>query len=398
MFDRLAAARDALGEIARTLDVSALSGPDALRLVEEAGAVRRVVDAILAKAAMRVDGTEAYAARGDRSAAAFVSRSVGIRTGEARSEIETARKLEHLAATDAAVRSGRLSSRHARMIAEVAEVNPGAEQELIDTAGLGLVPLRDACIAARARVEEPGARAARQHAQRCLHSWTDIDGMVVGHYRLAPEIGGAFESVIRAEVQRIFRAKPAGTRHEPLHAYAADALAAFVLGGGQHDGMPGDGVEGVRVKGVDARIHILIDHGALLRGGAVEDEVCEIPGVGPVDVAWVRELLGSAFLTAVIRDGKDIKTVAHLGRHVPAEVQTALLVGGRECDVEGCHSRGYLERDHVHEHGKGGPTSFHNLCWLCYHHHRLKSAGWLLGPPDPATRKRKLRPPPARAA
>ena len=74
-------------------------------------------------------------------------------------------------------------------------------------------------------------------------------------------------------------------------------------------------------------------------------------------------LLGSAFVTAVICNGKEIVTVAHLGRHVPAEVMTALVVRGRECDVVGCHQRGYLERerDHIHGHAQGGPTSFANL-------------------------------------
>ena len=135
-----------------------------------------------------------------------------------------------------------------------------------------------------------------------------------------------------------------------------------------------------------------------MRGGAVDGEVCEIPGVGPVDVSWVRDLIGSAFLTAVIKRGKDLLTVAHLGRHIPAEIRTALLVSGRECDVEGCHQRGYLERDHAHDYAKGGPTSFANLGWLCYLHHRLKSSGWQLGRRDPVTRKRTLRAPPARAA
>ena len=144
-------------------------------------------------------------------------------------------------------------------------------------------------------------------------------------------------------------------------------------------------------------MHISVDHGALVRGGAVDGEVCEIPGVGPVDFTWVRDLIGSAFLTVVIKRGKDIRTVAHLGRHIPAEVQTALLVSGRECDVEGCHNRGYLERDHTRDHAKGGPTSFENLGWLCYLHHRLKSSGWILGDRDPVTRKRTLRAPPERA-
>src|SRR6185369_6344866 len=131
----------------------------------------------------------------------------------------------------------------------------------------------------------------------------------------------------------------AGTDHEPLDAYAADAFAAFVVGD----------TTGLAAKGCSAVVNIVVDHGALVRGGAVAGEVCEIPGVGPVDVAWVRELLGSAFLTVVIKRGKDILTVAHLGRHVPAAVQTALVVSGRECDVEGCHNRGYLERDHTHD-------------------------------------------------
>jgi hypothetical protein len=78
------------------------------------------------------------------------------------------------------------------------------------------------------------------------------------------------------------------------------------------------------------------------------------------------------------------------------------LVSGRECDVEGCNHRGYLERDHVRGYAQGGPTALLNLGWLCYVHHRLKTKGWILGPPDTRTRKRTLRPPPrpssARAA
>jgi hypothetical protein len=140
--------------------------------------------------------------------------------------------------------------------------------------------------------------------------------------------------------------------------------------------------------------HIVIDHGALMRGGPVGGERCEIPGVGPVDVAWVKEILGKSFLTAIIKNGKDINTVAHLGRHVPAEVMTALIVNGHECGIEGCENRGYLERDHMQDFTKGGPTALWNLLWLCYLHHRLKTSGWLLGEPNPITGKRTLRPPP----
>ena len=383
MFDHFT---PAFAVAARDFDASSLSHDDALRAVEALGTMRRLVDGMLARAAKHVADTTPAAEGGVRTGTALVARTLGVRTGEVRAAIITATRLRDLPATDAAVRAGRLSSLQAHMIAETATVNPSAEAELLAAAEVGLVPLNDACIAARARVENPEARHKRQHTARGLRMWTDADGMVAGRFRLTPEIGGQLKTAIDAQVQRIFRNRRAGLDHEPHEAYAADALAAFVLG---TDDIP---------KGVKTTVHVVIDHGALVRGGAVDGEVCEIPGVGPVDVSWVRELLGSAFVTAVIKRGKDILTVAHLGRHIPAEIQTALLVGGHECDAEHCYQRGYLERDHTHDHAKGGPTAYWNLAWLCYLHHRLKSSGWQLGPPDPITRKRKLHPPSMRAA
>ena len=336
---------------------------------------------MVASGARRVSETSASTA----DAAAEVAKTLGAGVGEVRGAIETAKKLEELPATDRAVREGRLSGREAQLIAGAATKNPAAEESLLAIAEQGLVPLRDACVRARAAVEDPAERAKRHHRQREWRSWTDADGMLAGRFRFAPEVGAQLKAKIDQQVQQIFKARKAGTDHESLDAYAADAVAGFVLT---------DRTETSAASPPNAYVHVVVDHGALIRGGTADGEVCEIPGVGPVDVGWVTELLGSAFLTVVIKNGKDILTVAHLGRHVPAEVMTALIVGGRECDVEGCNHRGYLERDHVDDHAKGGPTSFENLGWLCYRHHRLKSAGWILGPADPETRKRTLRPPP----
>jgi hypothetical protein len=44
-------------------------------------------------------------------------------------------------------------------------------------------------------------------------------------------------------------------------------------------------------------------------------------------------MLGDAFVTAVIKKGRDITTVAHFGRHIPAHLRTAMIVGGRECVI-----------------------------------------------------------------
>ncbi len=383
MFDSLVSTRRTLEEVALAFDASALSPEAASRVVLELGLIGRLVDGMVASAARRVSETSASAA----DAVASVAKTLGVGAGEVRGAIETAKRREGLPATDRMVREGRLSATEAQLIAGAAAKNPAAEESLLAIAEQGLVPLRDACVRARAAVEDPAARAQRHHRQREWRSWTDADGMFVGRFRFAPEVGGQLKSKIDDQVQRIFRARKAGTDHESLDAYAADAVTECLLAEPAAQTATGSSVP-------NAYVHIVVDHGALIRGGTADGEICEIPGVGAVDVSWVKELLGSAFLTAVIKRGKDILTVAHLGRHVPAEVMTALLVDGRECDVEGCNHRGYLERDHIDEHAKGGPTSFANLGWLCYRHHRLKTAGWILGPGDPETRKRTLRAPP----
>jgi hypothetical protein len=206
--------------------------------------------------------------------------------------------------------------------------------------------------------------------------------MGAGDYRLPPELSAQINAKAQKRAQEIFRERRRSGEHEPLEAYLADAFVSLILGdnGGK----------------VDATVHVVIDHGALMRGGPVAGERCEIPGVGPVDVSWVKELMGSAFLTAVIKKGKNITTVAHLGRRVPAEVMTALIVNGRECCVEGCHNRGYLEIDHRQEYSKGGPTSYANLGYVCWGDHDKKTKGWILGEPNPVTGKRTLTPPPDR--
>jgi hypothetical protein len=384
MFAVLGSIRNQLGEVAGTFDAGSLAPAEAVRVLAELGAIRRLVDGMIAKTAKQV----ADSATQGRDGAEAVAQALGTTRSEARGAIGTAKKLEALPVTDAAVRAGELSAREAQMIADAATINPATETNLLEAAAFGLVPLKDACIKARAAVEDSGARGKRQHAARFLRTWMNGDGMLAGRFAYPPEVGARLKAVIDAQVQKRFRDHE-GKDHEPHEAYAADALAEFVLG-------DADGV--AAAKGTDATVHILIDHEALVAGRVGEGEVCEIPGVGPVDVSWVRSLLGSAFLTAVIRKGKDIRTIAHLGRHVPVEIQTALLVTGRECDVEGCYHRGYLERDHTQEYAKGGPTAFWNLRWLCYRHHRLKTSGWQFGPPDPITGKRKLHPPAERAA
>ena len=198
------------------------------------------------------------------------------------------------------------------MIAAAATKNPAAEHDLLEIAEQGLVPLRDACVKGPRRGRRPQAAGETTSPAAAV---LDVDRRRRDGRRTVPAHTRSRRSRSRRcstqPSQRVFREHKAGTDHEPLAAYAADVFAS-VRARRSRD---------VDREGRDATVHIVVDHGALVRGGTADGEVCEIPGVGPVDVSWVRELLGSAFLTVVIKRGKDILTVAHLGRHVPAEVR-----------------------------------------------------------------------------
>src|SRR6202035_3550032 len=116
-----------------------------------------------------------------------------------------------------------------------------------------------------------------------------------------------------------------------------------------------------------------VDHGALVRGWAEPGETCEVAGVGPIPVATAQAMMADAFLGAVVTDGVDVYTVAHLGRSVTAHQRTALEVRDRECVVEGCHVTRHLEIDHVDGWAATGITKLDRLARLCHFHHAQKT-------------------------
>ena len=139
--------------------------------------------------------------------------------------------------------------------------------------------------------------------------------------------------------------------------------------------------------GARAKVIVRIDHAALVRGHTFPGEVCEITGVGPIPVATAREMARDAFLTAVVTDGLDVRTVAHLGRAATAHQRTALEARGMHCAVPGCGTTNGLEVDHVDGWALTRRTHIDQLDWLCHHHHDQKTrrSYRLAGPPGQRT-------------
>jgi 5-methylcytosine-specific restriction endonuclease McrA len=72
-----------------------------------------------------------------------------------------------------------------------------------------------------------------------------------------------------------------------------------------------------------------------------------------------------------------IETVKHFGRHIPAELRTALDLGGPP-DFDGvicvdCGTRHHIQYDHVDPVANGGPTTQANLSGRCWDCHELKT-------------------------
>ncbi|MBJ7382741.1 MAG: HNH endonuclease, partial [Acidimicrobiia bacterium] len=167
----------------------------------------------------------------------------------------------------------------------------------------------------------------------------------------------------------IFKVARKSGEHERPEAYAADALMALCeKASGKHSSE-----SGTKTSRSNAVINIRVDIDALKRGRTEHGEICEIAGVGPIPVATATEYLGEAFLKLLVIDGVDIKTVAHMGRHIPAPLRTAVEERDRVCQVPTCDMALGLEIDHIKPFSEGGPASFENLVRLCKRHHHQKT-------------------------
>ena len=428
--------RDQLGDVVAKLEVDCLDGAMAKQFVVVFAEIERIAVAGKVLAAGRVEATGVWASHGAKSSADWLADVSGTALGPAIDAIEVARDLNECPETESNLRQGVLSLPQAREITRAVRKNPKAEKDLIGVAKRSrLAELKreaERVKAAARTAEDEVARALRHRSLRSLRFWRDDDGMECGAFRLEPAQGVAFRKRLEAEATKLFNAARRCGVRDTSEQYAADALVGLVAPGaasedcstatadsGFTDRAPGvhssaapqpsaahapeaepasstqpaaqthaPGAERTRPAaanaGVNVELCVVVDYEALLRGDLAEGERCEIPGVGPISVRHAREyLLGGAFLKVLIAKGVDIRTVCHFGRHIPAELKTAIAYRDPACVVVGCNRDKGLERHHVVGVAADGETSLFNLRHVCEHDHDLVTHhGYTLGPPD----------------
>jgi hypothetical protein len=378
--DLLGAAR-AFRTALAAFDPALSTGAVCAAVAEELAVTEKACAAVRARAAARGAECGAHRQKGFADAADWLARTSGTSTVEAKTALSTARALEDMPETRAAVTAGELSLAQAAVVAETEAACPGSEAELLPLARSGsLRTLKDQARKTQLAAIDPEDLHRRRRQARSFRHWRDRLGMVRFDGALPPETGLPFVNRLEAETDRLRRqAKRDGTP-EKWEAHAADAFVKLASGSGTGTAHSADLV-------------IVCDLRAWRRGHAHPGEPVHLVGGGPIPVSLVRELAEDAFLKAVLHDGVDLHAVKHFGRHIKAQVRTALELGappdfdGVTCREANCDRRHHLEMDHRDPDANWGPNSYDNLQPLCWPHHQAKTArdrrAGLLGPREP---------------
>lgn len=333
---------------------------EALARTEKACAAAR------ARAAARAVKAGEHKRRGFADGAGWLSAQTGSTTGMARSEIEAAREAEGHPVIAEALRRGEVSIAQAGEISRAEANVPGSGEVLVDLAcrsGLGAV--RDEVRKVVLGAADPEELYDRQRKARHFRHWRDELGMVCFSGALPPEVGVGVINRIDTEAQRLRRQSGQDAKSEPFEAHAADALVKLLSGEARPAGR--------------TEVVIVVDLLAYRRGHTHPGEVAHIIGGGPVPVSFVRQVMNDAFVKAVVHNGVKPLRVAHFGRHMRAELRTALELGqppgfdGTTCSHPGCARRYGLEWDHITPVSRDGPTSYDNLQAMCKPHHWEKT-------------------------
>ena len=370
MFDELKTAVTNLREIASRIDVDVIDGKSAAELVRISEDARRVIEGLRTSAIGRVGTTEAWRVGGSKNSAEWVALHTGTPIYEAPAVVILADQLRHLPQTVEAMSAGKISTAQAVEVARGATAEPHSEERLLNLAKSSTVrTLRDEASRVIAAATDEVERHKRIHKNRSLKSWIDPDGAFHLKALMTVANGALVMAALTPFQDEIFKQARQSGEYATPEAYASDALVALC----EAKTASVQGLSAAKPARTNAVMNIRIDIDALKRGHTEHGEVCEIAGVGPIPVATATAYLGEAFLKLLVMDGTDIRTIAHMGRAIPAKLRTGLEERDRVCQVPRCDMSIGLEIDHIIPFAEGGPTTFENLVRLCKRHHLQKT-------------------------
>jgi Domain of unknown function (DUF222) len=207
------------------LDVDALSGANASRVLRRVARTGSVCAALEGRLARRAATTGIWRQGGHKTPAHFLAATTGTSIGAATVELETAERLESLPHAAEAFNAGRVSPGQVTEIARAAVAKPDAEHDLLLAARTETFShLRDHCRRVKAAVTDQAALHRRIHDGRSVRTWTDAEGAWQLSARGTVDDGARIMAALKAETDTVFKEARAAGRREPHEAYAFDAL------------------------------------------------------------------------------------------------------------------------------------------------------------------------------
>jgi hypothetical protein len=277
------------------------------------------------------------------SCAHWIAEALDIEVCTAREWLRIGRALADLEMIDAAFTEGRLSYSKVRALTRVA--TPENEHELCQLAEQvpagRLVPMLAAW---RARRESPEETELRQHEARRFTWHVDVEGMVVGEFRLPPGDAATVTTAVDALVRRNApRASADASRWPSFAQQRADALVALVRGGGA-------------AVVTEVVLHVRGD-------GCTLDDGTPIPGT------VVERIAPTAFIRALIHDAQR-RPINASGRQRHPTTRQRRVVRERDRCCADCGATDLLECDHDPPYEQTKRTVVEELrerCPICHH-------------------------------
>jgi hypothetical protein len=331
--------------------------PDA-RVEEDFAEIQRSVELLEMERLRRlaeIDRRRLYQRDGHLSAASWLATTYKVGWGAARGTVRTARALEDMPETRAALDAGELSLSAASVLVAAREADPAqfreSETELVEAARIhSMGNLQRIAAYWRQAVEQERAVQGEDKVreQRRLHASVTFLGMVRVDGTLDPETGETLLTALRAVLDAQARSPGEGD-DRTLGQRRADALGEICrqwLDAGDRPTVAGE------------KPHVTVTVGAdALRDGSGGPS--ELDHVGPIDPEVARRVACDASITRVVMSGPS--EPLDVGRRTPVvspAMRRAVIVRDRVCRFPGCdRPHTWCDAHHVVHWADGGPTA-----------------------------------------
>jgi len=315
------------------------------------------------------DRSGEWGAMGCVSTAHFLNWRIGLDLVTARQKVRVARALESLPAISDAFRLGQLSYSKVRALCRIATA--GNDASLVTLAKASTASQLEKFVRGyrKADAGSENDRAKVQQEQRCLHYFTDDDGMLVVQARLTPDEGARFVKAIEMGESMLTddSAESSAVRQPESQSKKADALALVLETALQSE---------ERKLGGGDRHQVVVHVDAEVLANGDEDGRCHLENGQALAPAMLRRLgCDCGVVTMTHGEDGEVLNVGRKTRTIPPAIRRALRHRQPGCAFPGCSHERYLHAHHVEHWADGGETSLDNLLHLCSFHHQLVHEG-----------------------